>query len=118
MKKNEKKVEGGDICALVGVENLDIGDTLADFEHPEALPPIAIDEPTVSMLFRVNDSPLFGQDGKFISSRHIRERLFKEAERDVALKVEEETASYGHFGREGFPWENTDKAEALKKEVQ
>ena len=88
-RKQTESSECGDICALVGVENLDIGDTIADAEQPEALPPIAIDEPTISMLFRVNDSPLFGQEGKFISSRHIRERLFKEAERDVALRVEE-----------------------------
>ncbi len=88
-RKEVTSAECGDICSLVGVENLDIGDTLASAEQPEALPPIAIDEPTISMFFRVNDSPLFGQEGKFISSRHIRERLFKEAERDVALRVEE-----------------------------
>ena len=83
------RVECGDLCAIVGAEQLDISDTIADAENPEAMPPITIDEPTLSMMFRVNDSPLFGQEGKFISSRHIRERLFKEAERDVALRVEE-----------------------------
>ena len=83
------RVECGDLCAIVGAEQLDISDTVADAENPEAMPPITIDEPTLSMMFRVNDSPLFGQEGKFISSRHIRERLFKEAERDVALRVEE-----------------------------
>ncbi len=83
------EVQCGDICAIVGVENIDIGDTIADSEAPEAMPPIAIDEPTLSMMFRVNDSPLFGQEGKYISSRHIRARLYKEAERDVALRVEE-----------------------------
>lgn len=83
------QVECGDLCAVVGADQLDISDTLADAECPEAMPPISIDEPTLSMMFRVNDSPLFGQEGKFISSRHIRERLFKEAERDVALRVEE-----------------------------
>ena len=84
-----QSVPCGDLCAIVGVENIDIGDTFTDAESPEAMPPIAIDEPTVSMTFRVNDSPLFGKEGKYISSRHIRERLFKEAERDVALRVEE-----------------------------
>ena len=88
-RRESVQAECGDICAVVGIENIDIGDTIADAETPEPMPPIAIDEPTISMMFRVNDSPLFGQEGKFISSRHIRERLFKEAERDVALRVEE-----------------------------
>ena len=88
-RKEVRSVENGDICAIVGVEGIDIGDTFADAEHPEAMPPIAVDEPTVSMTFRVNDSPLFGKEGKYISSRHIRERLYKEAERDVALRVED-----------------------------
>lgn len=79
----------GDLCAISGIPDIDIGDTLAHVEHPEALPQIALDEPTISMLFRVNDSPFFGQDGKYVTSRHIRERLFKETERDVALRVEE-----------------------------
>lgn len=88
-RKEVREVECGDICAIVGADSIDIGDTFADREHPEAMTPIAIDEPTVSMTFRVNDSPLFGKEGKYISSRHIRERLYKEAERDVALRVEE-----------------------------
>jgi len=78
----------GDLCAITGIVDIDIGDTIADREHPEALPLIALDEPTLSMTFRVNDSPLFGRDGKYVSSRHIRERLLKECERDVALRVE------------------------------
>jgi GTP-binding protein len=79
----------GDLCAVVGVENIDISDTITDALNPEKLPDIAVDEPTLSMTFRVNDSPFFGQDGKYVTSRHLRERLFKEAERDVALQVEE-----------------------------
>lgn len=82
-------VSCGDICAVVGVENIDISDTIAAAGKAEALPPIALDEPTVSMVFRVNDSPLYGKEGKFVSSRHLRERLLKEAERDTALEVEE-----------------------------
>jgi GTP-binding protein len=85
-----EKVACGDLCAAVGVEGIDIGDTLADPAQPEALPPIHMDEPTISMVFRVNDSPLFGQDGRFVSGRHLRERLLREAERDVALHMEEE----------------------------
>ena len=88
-RKEVTEVPCGDLCAIVGGSDIDIGDTFADAECPEALPPIAIDEPTISMTFRVNDSPLFGKEGKYISSRHIRERLLKEAERDVALRVEE-----------------------------
>ncbi len=88
-RKQVDKVECGDLCAVVGIEGIDISDTVTDANAPEGLPPIAIDEPTISMMFRVNDSPLFGREGKFISSRHIRERLLKEAERDVALRVEE-----------------------------
>ncbi len=79
----------GDLCAIVGIADIDIGDTIAHAEHPEALPLIALDEPTLSMTFRVNDSPFFGKDGKYVTSRHIRERLLKETERDVALRVEE-----------------------------
>ena len=86
-RKAVPEVRCGDICALVGVENIDISDTIASVADPQPLPPIAIDEPTLSMTFMVNDSPLFGQEGKFISSRHIKERLLKEAERDVALRV-------------------------------
>lgn len=79
----------GDLCAISGIVDIDIGDTIAHIEHPEALPLIALDEPTLSMAFRVNDSPFFGQDGKYVTSRHIRDRLLKETERDVALRVEE-----------------------------
>lgn len=82
-------VECGDLCAIVGLEGVDIGDTIADADAPEPLPPIAIDEPTISMLFRVNDSPLYGKEGKYVSGRHLRERLFRETRRDVALKVRE-----------------------------
>ena len=88
-RKETDKVECGDLCAIVGIEGIDISDTIADAEHPEAMPPIAVDEPTISMLFRVNDSPLFGKDGKYVSSRHLRERLYNETERDVALRVED-----------------------------
>ena len=88
-RKQTDHIDCGDLCAIVGIEGIDIGDTIADALSPEAMPPIAIDEPTISMVFRVNDSPFFGKEGKFISSRHIRERLLKEAERDVALRVEE-----------------------------
>jgi len=85
----KESIECGDLCAITGITGIDIGDTIADAEHPEALPLIALDEPTLSMTFRVNDSPFFGKDGKYVTSRHIRERLFKECERDVALRVEE-----------------------------
>lgn len=80
-------VESGDICAVIGLENFEIGDTIADFEHPEPLPPIAVDEPTMSMLFTINDSPFFGKEGKFCTSRHIQERLNKELEKNLALRV-------------------------------
>jgi GTP-binding protein len=83
------EVPCGDICAIVGIPDIDIGDTIADFNVPEALPPISIDEPTLSMTFTVNDSPFYGQDGQYVTSRHLRERLLKETERDVALRVEE-----------------------------
>jgi len=88
-RKEVEKVSCGDICAVVGIDKIDIGDTIADALAPEALPSIKLDEPTISMMFRVNDSPFFGQEGKFVSSRHLRERLLKETERDVALQVEE-----------------------------
>jgi len=78
----------GDLCAIVGISDIDIGDTLADAEQPEALPAINIEEPTISMIFRANDSPFFGKDGKYVSVRHLRERLLREAERDTALRVE------------------------------
>jgi len=82
------EVQAGDICALVGLEGFEIGDTVADFENPEALKTIAIDEPTMSMLFTINDSPFFGKDGKFVTSRHIKERLDKELEKNLALRVQ------------------------------
>ncbi len=81
-------VESGDICAVVGLERFEIGDTICDFEAPEALPTIAIDEPTMSMLFTINDSPFFGKEGKYCTSRHINDRLDKELEKDLALRVE------------------------------
>ena len=82
-------VSSGDICAVIGLEHFEIGDTIADFEQPEALPTIAIDEPTMSMLFTINDSPFFGKEGKYVTSRHIYERLQRELEKNLALKVEE-----------------------------
>ena len=81
-------VNCGDLCAIVGIPDIDISDTICDAEVPEAMPPIDIDEPTLSMLFRINDSPFFGKEGKFVSSRQLRERLFNETEKDVALRVE------------------------------
>ena len=86
-KANVDSVQCGDICAVVGIDGFEIGDTIADSENPEALPPISIDEPTMSMLFTINNSPFFGKDGKFVTSRHIKERLDKELEKNLALKV-------------------------------
>ena len=86
-KKSAEKVECGDICAVVGIEDFEIGDTIADFEAPEALPPITVDEPTMSMLFTINDSPFFGKDGKYVTSRHLKERLEHELEKNLALRV-------------------------------
>ena len=86
-KANVDEVQCGDICAVVGIEGFEIGDTIADIENPEALPPIAVDEPTMSMLFMINNSPFFGKDGKFVTSRHIKERLDKELEKNLALRV-------------------------------
>jgi GTP-binding protein len=88
-KQKVSQVNPGDICAIVGLEGFDIGDTLTNFEKPEPLPRISIDEPTMSMLFTINNSPFFGKEGKFVTSRHVRERLFKEIEKNLALKVEE-----------------------------
>ncbi|MFB1021398.1 MAG: translational GTPase TypA [Vicingaceae bacterium] len=94
-------VEAGDICAIVGLEGFDIGDTVADIENPEALASIKIDEPTMSMLFTINDSPFFGKEGKFVTSRHIKDRLDKELEKNLALRVEETGSADSHsvFGR-------------------
>lgn len=100
-RKRVESVKSGDICALVGIANFEIGDTIADIETPEALPRIAIDEPTMSMSFTINDSPFFGRDGKFVTSRHIAERLDKELDRNLALRVEKSTDSdvWTVFGR-------------------
>lgn len=89
-RKRAESVSSGDICAIVGLEKFEIGDTVCDFENPEALPPIAIDEPTMSMLFTINDSPFFGKEGKFVTSRHIQERLDKELDKNLALKVKKD----------------------------
>ena len=85
--KKTTEVQSGDICAIIGLEKFEIGDTICDFENPEPLPPIAIDEPTMSMLFTINDSPFFGKEGKFVTSRHINDRLQKELEKNLALRV-------------------------------
>ena len=88
-KARIKEAVAGDICAIAGIEGFEIGDTIADFEAPEALPSIDIDEPTMSMLFTINDSPFFGKDGKYVTSRHIRERLEKELEKNLAMRMEQ-----------------------------
>ena len=88
-RKKVDHVEAGDICAVIGLEDFNIGDTIADPTEPQALPTIAIDEPTMSMLFTINDSPFFGKDGKFVTSRHIKDRLEQELERNLALRIEE-----------------------------
>ena len=100
-KANVDQVQCGDICAVVGIEGFEIGDTIADIENPEALPPIAVDEPTMSMLFMINNSPFFGKDGKFVTSRHIKERLDKELEKNLALRVKPGTNadSFVVYGR-------------------
>lgn len=100
-KKKVDEVEAGNICAVVGLEGFEIGDTIADVENPEGLPPIAIDEPTMSMVFTINDSPFFGKEGKFVTSRHLKERLEKELERNLALRVEDtgQSDSFNVFGR-------------------
>ena len=92
-KVKAESVESGDICAVVGIDGFEIGDTIADYERPEALPPISVDEPTMSMLFRINDSPFFGKEGKFVTSRHLKERLEKELEKNLALRVKEGMSS-------------------------
>jgi GTP-binding protein len=88
-KKKAEQVVAGDICAVVGLEDFNIGDTIADADNPEALPVISVDEPTMSMLFGINNSPFFGKEGKFVTSRHLRDRLFKETEKNLALRVED-----------------------------
>jgi GTP-binding protein len=88
-KRKVAEVQAGDICAVVGLEDFNIGDTIADLENPEALAMITVDEPTMNMLFSINNSPFFGKDGKFVTSRHLRERLHKETEKNLALKVED-----------------------------
>lgn len=100
-KAKVEEVQCGDICAVVGVEGFEIGDTIADYENPEPLTPIAIDEPTMGMLFTINDSPFFGRDGKFVTTRHIKERLDKELEKNLALKVKPgpTSDSFRVFGR-------------------
>jgi|TARA_R110001592_G_scaffold262565_1_gene527791 GTP-binding protein len=100
-KRKAAKVESGEICAITGIEGFEIGDTIADAENPEALPTINIDKPTMSMLFTINDSPFFGKEGKFVTSRHLNDRLMKELEKNLALRVESAgTAdSFRVFGR-------------------
>jgi len=100
-KTKVTEVVAGDICAFTGIEGFEIGDTVSDFENPEGLPVIAIDEPTMNMLFTINNSPFFGKDGKFVTSRHLRDRLMKELEKNLALRVEETSSpdSYLVYGR-------------------
>ena len=100
-KKKVSEVVAGDLCAVVGLEDFNIGDTIADAENPEALPVISVDEPTMNMLFSINNSPFFGKDGKFVTSRHLRDRLMKETEKNLAMRVEdsEEGDSFVVYGR-------------------
>jgi GTP-binding protein len=100
-KRKVTEVIAGDLCAVVGLEDFNIGDTIADLENPEALPVISVDEPTMSMLFSINNSPFFGRDGKFVTSRHLRDRLMKETEKNLAMKVEDADSadSFLVFGR-------------------
>jgi len=100
-KRKVTEVLAGDICAVVGLEDFTIGDTIADFENPEGLPVISVDEPTMSMMFSINNSPFFGKDGKFVTSRHLRDRLMKETEKNLALRVEDTDSadSFNVFGR-------------------
>ena len=88
-ERTKKPIYAGDIVAVMGLENFEIGDTVADYENPEALPPIHVDEPTMSMLFTINNSPFFGREGKFVTSRHLRDRLYRETEKNLALRVED-----------------------------
>ncbi len=100
-KKKVTEVMAGDLCAVVGLDEFRIGDTIADFENPEGLPFVAVDEPTMSMTFGINNSPFYGEDGKYVTSRHIRDRLWKETEKNLAMKVEETNSadSFLVFGR-------------------
>ncbi|MBI5858902.1 MAG: translational GTPase TypA [Sphingobacteriales bacterium] len=100
-KKKVSEVIAGDLCAVVGIEDFNIGDTIADMENPEALPVISVDEPTMSMLFSINNSPFYGKDGKFVTSRHLRDRLMKETEKNLALRVEDTDSgdSFNVYGR-------------------
>ena len=100
-KRKVTEVIAGDLCAVVGLEEFNIGDTIADLENPEALPVISVDEPTMSMLFSINNSPFFGRDGKFVTSRHLRDRLMKETEKNLAMKVEDSDSadSFLVYGR-------------------
>lgn len=100
-KKKVSEVIAGDLCAVVGIEDFNIGDTIADMENPEALPVISVDEPTMNMLFSINNSPFFGRDGKFVTSRHLRDRLMKETEKNLALRVvdTDEGDSFMVYGR-------------------
>ena len=100
-RKKVDSVQSGDLCAIIGIEGFEIGDTIADIENPEALPSIAIDEPTMSMLFTINDSPFFGQEGKLVTSRHIRDRLNKELEKNLAMRLDSTDSSdkFIVFGR-------------------
>ncbi len=100
-KAKVSSVRSGDICAITGIEDFEIGDTIADVENPEALPRIEVDKPTMSMLFTINNSPFFGKEGKFVTSRHLRDRLFKETEKNLALRIEETDTEdkFNVFGR-------------------
>lgn len=100
-KAKTSKVRSGDICAITGIEGFEIGDTIADLENPEALPRIEVDQPTMSMLFTINNSPFFGKEGKFVTSRHLRDRLFKEMEKNLALRVDttDSEDKFNVFGR-------------------
>jgi len=100
-KDRTLKVRSGDICAITGIDNFEIGDTISDLENPESLPRIKIDQPTMSMLFTINNSPFFGKEGKYVTSRHIRDRLYKETEKNLALRVEDTATEdkFNVFGR-------------------
>ena len=100
-RKKVDSVSSGDICAIIGLEDFEIGDTVSDFENPEAMPPITVDEPTMSMTFAINDSPFFGKEGKFVTSRHIHERLVKELDKNLALRVQKSPTDdkWSVFGR-------------------